>query len=193
LSSDRKLKIYGQHAEQWQAWRDAGSEPQTRAKAIKIVKSELAKAGIAQFDEGLIRSTLAHDSVSEDSSTINSSLSFMVWDLTENDGKALDYSVDANYFKGLLEQARQFISHFRVKLSSGSETFTASQFVNVKGRGVQPITRIDSETLQQIADREIEGAYLTIRRWKLLGATKGFTKKKMRELSIKVLADYIAA
>jgi hypothetical protein len=88
--------------ERWQRWKDAGLAPATRKKALKIIEREFKAMGIMlrkfkpkgtvfSFIPPLgVRAAIAKSIIDEDlpDGQLNDNLSFLVWDMTENKGRA---------------------------------------------------------------------------------------------------------
>jgi hypothetical protein len=88
--------------ERWQRWKDAGLAPATRKKALKIIEREFKAMGIMlrkfkpkgtvfSFIPPLgVRVAIAKSIIDEDlpDGQLNDNLSFLVWDMTENKGRA---------------------------------------------------------------------------------------------------------
>jgi hypothetical protein len=186
MSKSQRMLVY---QDRWVQWKESGNEPANRSEALRILRDELANLSIS-LDTSAIKKELAR--YSEDTGEyLPSALSFVVWDLVENDGKALDYGLDNNYFRGLLEQAGKLLtSYTRVRLKIGEQTYTVPSSVEVRGQGRQLISQISAAQLQQIADAWIESASTQMIRWKALGANKTTVKRYLNKLQDTVLEAY---
>jgi hypothetical protein len=187
MSNNSAMKSYGV---KFMAWKEQGLAPRTRTAALRIIKTELTKVNIS-FEDSLIRKGLAR-SIQDgpDEISVDTNLAFIVWDLTENDGKAFDYKVDSNYFAGLLAQAHGILSsmRFAVKTSVGSVSIPMT--LHVPGVGRQNVTAIPPKRLQEIADAFVEDARNQMLRWRTFGANIKTIKQTLRKLNREILEAY---
>ena len=182
--------------ERWDKWRQDGHEPASRSAALTIIKRELAVVHI-DFETSDLRKGLAVSLFEADDSrekSISSNLSYVVWDLTQNDGKALDYDVNSNYFSGLLQQAGWAITQVRqivaVQTSSGERRISVPISIYVKGRGRETLVSQSPAKLEELAEAFIEDAKAQLIRWRALGANVTLVKRALRKLTQEVLKAY---
>jgi hypothetical protein len=182
-----------QHAcKQWEA---AGHAPKSRQASMSIIASHLKALGnpdklVAEFEalKGQARSAVGE----HDAERLDSSLLFLVWDLTKNKSRALNYDTATNFFSGLLRQASTFIySYTRVPvvLASGRKT-TMPTVLWTPGGGAQRIIDIPKQTLEDIASQFIDETAVRLERWKPVGADADFIKKTLKRLEEKVLQKF---
>lgn len=179
----------------WHAWREEGKAPKTRAAALVIIGRELAAIDRAVEIEKIRKQAfgfVTEEGVEE----LDCNLSYIAWDLTENNGRAMDYDRDANFFSGLLAQARNQIYTATRKMfvvpgtANQPVRVTLPTNVFVKGVGTRRVDQITPDQLRAIADGFIQEAKIQIARWKLMGAELRFVRQKMRELQAEAVALY---
>lgn len=177
----------------WAEWKNSGAAPATRKEALAVLSRKMSALGTqTDVNKAFLALKRAHSRVGDDDGeTLNDSLSFIVWDLTENHGKAMDYRVHTNFFAGILEQARNLIyTYSRVNLKIGNRTLTMPTVVYMPGRGATRIVDIPQASLGAIADEFIEDAKTRILRWKSVGADQKFVKTVLRKLALEVLKGF---
>lgn len=182
-----KVKYAQQCVERWNEWKELGLEPKTRAAALKVISDERGK------DLKAIRK--AYSNFNENGEeTISSALSFAVWDLTENSGKALDYSTDANWLTGVLSQASNFIYTYTrvqpVRPAGVKSIGTDPTYTHVPGHGAMPIRKLTPKQFEIMVDSALADAKTKMLRWKALGASRPALVKKLTALSVAVIGEY---
>lgn len=150
----------------WLDWREAGKEPGLE-EAKEILLSELGD-----------NSEIISKAKLDPSGQLDANTSFIIWDLIENARRLLDYSGDFSFINDLYAQAYQYVSgHYAriqevVKDATGEIVGSYSHPLSVMTpRGRQELARMSPETREEVADRFISDAKLTIIRWKRVKGT----------------------
>lgn len=180
------------YVELWADWKQSGNAPATRGEAISILSKKMTDLGPAsEVNKAFLALKRAHGKAGEDGDQLNDSLSFIVWDLLENSGKAMDYRVHSNFFGGLLQQATNLIyTYTRVSLKVGKLTLTMPSVVYMPGRGAMRMVDIPQSSLSAIADEFVDDAKIRMIRWKSVGANQKFVKQVLKKLAASVLAEF---
>jgi hypothetical protein len=203
MANGTRTKYLNACALRYMAWRDEGNAPKTRTAAMAIIGTELIAAG-HQVSLKEIKSQVARSIMNgDDLETIDDNLGYMVWDLTVNSGLAFDYSVNRNYFAGLLLQVRNaLLTATRMTVATqiaarAGETAGRIEHINIptivtsKTTGAVRLVDLNPERLEGFAHEFIEGAKNTIKRWKFLGADRKFVIKVLKKLAVEVLRDVL--
>lgn len=199
-----KTSLRNKYAARYLEWQATGAAPKTRDAALKIIKSELTKVNI-DFEATGIRKGLARsisDGVAE--TEINSNLGFIVWDLTVNNGKAIDYRIDSNYLSGLLAQAHSVLTNHRFVIKTsitpspvGSslkiKSFSVPASLHVPGVGRRAVIHISTKRLTEIIEEELSQLKVQVMRWQKLGASMTQVKRALRIFNKQVLSMYTEA
>jgi hypothetical protein len=159
--------------EKWDQWKKEGKEPKNRWNSLVTIQIALKKLGYTQIDAGKIKATIAKNvSLAQGEEERNRTLSFIVWDLTENSGQALDYSKDDNWFLGLMTQARAFMevyTRFRARTKNGTKISLPAMLPASKGKPAQLITQVSKKRLQEYLQDLAQDSKRSIARLKAIG------------------------
>lgn len=175
---ENKQKYIQACVAKWNQWRESGNGPKKRDDALLIIKSELEAAG-CHLQLAEIQSQARSIVRTDGSEEVNSGISLMVWDLTMNSGKLIDYSRDKNFFAGLLQQARNviltatrvvFTYQAAAKLGGKVRDIrgTMPDQVYVPGVGIRPLDKLTRVQLTAYCDRLLAYNHAGLTRWKLM-------------------------
>lgn len=191
MSTLSKVKIMQACIAKWEQWKDGGNDPSTRDEAIRIISVELKAAGCHVTFASLknqAKSVIKADGSEE----IDDNLSFIVWDLTQNNGTALNYSRDYNFLSGLLHQASHALRTMtRAIVTIGKQRVSIPTRMSIKGMGTaQRLGKLTRSQLGDLINQFVEEAQAKVARWKFMGANKEDIHKFLRKLNRECLALY---
>lgn len=164
---------------QWFDWRRSKLEP-TWERAIQVVEVELGQS--KEFERL---------SKPNKDGSLNDSLSFIYWDITENGRGALKYDEHDSFVRNLFEQARQIIAG---PYALGSATVGEHRYkfsdVRKTNEGYQQIADMPREKLEDCIASFIEYCKEQILKWKRLGADMTTVRKTLMRALKEVRAEW---
>jgi hypothetical protein len=169
-------------------WQAAGKEP-SRERALEIIAQEHG-TGIAEaLGEDLARNNA--------DGSLNSRLSFWIWDLTENGRGAIDYDVNGAFVDAMLQQAANILSgtfaYAANAVKCGGKWISMPETRKVPGAGVQGATTISRETREEWAATLIYSAKYQIARARgLKGIDWPFIRRVLVRLIKEARAEWMA-
>jgi len=193
----------------WYEWRDAGKGPKTRDEGLRIISSHMGM-DFTRCRESLARSI--KNQLTEEE-TINDRISFIVWDIRENDASLFNYrnTLDRILADLLAEAGNLIRTYTRVCLNTKRLMKSASEsirrveraeaptvkespiygptIIREKGRGYQKVVDLNRETLERQAQDFITYAVRSLVRWKAYGADPNYIKATLREIEKRVTEE----
>jgi hypothetical protein len=177
----------------WDDWKKAGNAPKTRTEAIKLISQYCKALGNPQSLQTVLDDEDRAASLDIDPTTgyeeLSSRLSFIVWDLTENNGKALNYTVETNFFSGLLRQAGLFLyTYTRARIAKVRTTMPT--VVYRPGLGATLVANMSKPDLDAMVKEFIQANTARLLAWKTFGADVLTIKRAIRRLYKAALAAF---
>jgi len=165
----------------WEAWKSAGNEPTRNIALRTLAKKVIALGDTSTLSKELVALSTAQDQ--EGGGGLNSSLSLIVWDLTQNKGRLLNYNTTSNFFNGLLKQAREILytsSVSSVKIGKIRVQVPTVKFI--KGKGATSLGEIPEDQFNALIAADMAKIKAIVARWKIIGANLSFVQGKIAEL-----------
>jgi hypothetical protein len=196
----------------WLDWKKANKGPKTREEALKVIGKHM------RLNVSSIRDTLARG-ISDDKGdviSVDDRLSFMVWDIQENDGSLLDYSKgkwSERIISDLLTEVGNLLSTYtRYILPTqsinkaqttairavereeapgiSSNPNSAPSVISLPGQGRTRVEDIPRNQLDLVIEDFMGYAVKALLRWKALGVDLARIKRVLAQIEEKVEAEY---
>ena len=176
-----------QAVQSWDQWVAGKLAPRSRREALDIVSKQL------HIPLSALKNATSKAIHTDGREAIDSRLSLLVWDLTENGGRLFNYDRDSTLFANLLTQAGNFLySYTRKSLKIGSKVVTLPTRVSTK-QGATTLASMTPAKLEDLAQSFIREAQAMLSRWRIVAENAPNLLRKLRRVEEVLLEDYAPA